>query len=52
MTPLNDRGFNAKLEKLGLSRSQKKINKVNFKVWIGVNLISELNKTNEKIDKR
>ena len=52
MTPLNDRKFNVKLEKLGLSRSQKKIKKVNMKVWLGVNLISELNKTNQKIDKR
>jgi len=50
MTPLNDRRFNAKLEKLGLSRSQKKINKVNMKVWLGVNLISELNKTDKKLN--
>jgi len=52
MTPLNDRSFNAKLEKLGLGRTQKKINKVNMKVWLGVNLTSELNKANQKIDKR
>jgi len=52
MTPLTDRRFNAKLEKLALSKSQKKIDGINMKVWLGVTLVSELNKGNKKLGKR
>ena len=50
MTPLNDRGFNRKLEQLGLSRTQKKVNKMNMKVWLGVTLRSELTKDNQSLN--
>jgi len=49
MTPLNDRKFNAKLEKLGFIRTQKKIKGVNLKVWLGIDLINDMNKGNTKL---
>jgi putative DNA primase/helicase len=50
MTPFSDRKFNSKLEKLGLSRTQKKVDKVNMKVWFGVTLRSELTKSNQSLN--
>ena len=49
MTPLNDRKFNAKLEKQGLSRSTRRINGVSMKVWTGVTLSSKLVGDNQMI---
>jgi len=49
MTPLNDRKFNSKLEKLGFERVQKKISGVNLKVWLGLDFRDNQNKENTKL---
>jgi len=49
MTPLSDRGFNAKMTALGFSRGQKKVDGANMKVWIDVDFTSNLSMVNQKI---
>lgn len=49
MTPLNDRRFNAKLEKQGLTRIVKRVDGNNMKVWKGITLSSQLSKGNQSI---
>lgn len=49
MTPLQDRKFNAKLEKLNLERKAKKIDGSVIKVWTGLTLASMLQNGNGTI---
>lgn len=49
MTPLSDKRFNKKLEKLGLVKESKRVGSKTERVWIGITLSSELKGENNQL---